>query len=156
VHSGKSTSVTPRELLEFVRTQRLAVEATVSTSGAPQAAMIGIGVSDRLELVFDTLGSTRKAANFRANARMAFVIGGFDPEDPRSVQYEGVADEPTGTELERVKSIYFAAYPDGPSRAAWPGITYVRVRPTWVRLSDFRSDPPVIVELDEATLRGPW
>jgi hypothetical protein len=134
----------------------LAVESTVAASGAPQAAMIGIGVSERLELVFDTLGSTRKAVNFRKDPRMAFVIGGFDPKDPRSVQYEGVADEPAGAELERVKSIYFAAYPDGPSRAAWPGITYVRVRPTWVRFSDYRTDPPIIAELDEAALRGPW
>jgi len=27
------------------------------------------------------------------------------------------------------------------------GITYVRVRPAWVRYSDFRIDPPGIVEL---------
>jgi hypothetical protein len=148
--------VSPREVFEFVRLQRLAVEATVSSTGAPQAAMIGIGVSERLELVFDTLGSTRKAVNFRRDPRMAFVIGGFDPKDPRSVQFEGIADEPTGAELERVKAIYFAAYPDGPTRASWPGITYVRVRPTWLRFSDYRSDPPLIVELDEATLSGSW
>jgi hypothetical protein len=30
---------------------------------------------------------------------------------------------------------------------AWPGITHVRVRPTWVRVSDFTRDPPNIVEL---------
>jgi hypothetical protein len=148
--------VTPREILAFVRTQRLAVEATVAATGAPQAAMIGIGVSERLELVFDTVGSTRKAVNFRRDARMAFVIGGFDPKDPRTVQYEGVADEPNGAELERVKAIYFEAYPDGPTRASWPGITYVRVRPTWLRYSDYRTDPPSIVELDETTLRAPW
>lgn len=148
--------MTPREVLDFLRTQRVGVEATVSTNGAPQAAMIGIGVSERLELVFDTLGSTRKAANFRANPRVAFVVGGFDPKDPRTVQYEGVADEPTGAELERVKAIYFEAYPDGPTRASWPGVTYVRVRPTWLRYSDFRTEPPVVVELDETTLRGAW
>lgn len=148
--------MTPRDVLGFVRSQRLAVAATVAGSGAPQAAMIGIGVSDRLELVFDTLGSTRKAQNLRRDPRMAFVIGGFDPKDPRSVQYEGVADEPAGAELERVKAIYFAAYPDGPTRASWPGITYVRVRPTWLRFSDYRTDPPVVVELDEPTLSGAW
>jgi hypothetical protein len=148
--------VTAQDVLDFIRGERLAVEATMAASGAPQAAMVGIGVSERLELVFDTLGSTRKAVNFRQNPRMAFVIGGFDPKDPRSVQFEGIADEPTGAELARVKAIYFAAYPDGPTRASWPGITYVRVRPTWLRFSDYRSDPPIIVEFDEATLRGSW
>jgi hypothetical protein len=151
---SRRETMTPREILDFVRAQRLAVEATVAASGAPQAAMIGIGVSERLELVFDTLGSTRKAVNFRSNPRMALVIGGFDPKDPRTVQYEGIADEPSGAELERVKALYFEAYPDGPSRASWPGITYVRVRPTWLRYSDYRTDPPIIVELDEAALRG--
>jgi hypothetical protein len=42
------------------------------------------------------------------------------------------------------------AYPDGRDRLIWPGITHVRVHPLWLRLSDFNSDPPRIVEL-----RGP-
>jgi hypothetical protein len=29
-----------------------------------------------------------------------------------------------------VKRIYFDAWPDGVGRQAWPGITYVRIRPT--------------------------
>ena len=30
------------------------------------------------------------------------------------------------------------AFPDGPQRELWPGISYVRVRLTWARYSDFR------------------
>jgi hypothetical protein len=37
----------------------------VAAGGAPQAAVVGIVVSDALELFFDTLGSTRKMANLR-------------------------------------------------------------------------------------------
>ena len=44
------------------------------------------------------------------------------------------------------------AFPDGPERLAWPGITYLRVRPTWIRYSDFRPASARIVELDPATL----
>jgi hypothetical protein len=104
-------------------------------------------VTNAFELVFDTLATTRKAANLRRNQRMAFVIGGLDAGDERTVQYEGVADEPTGAELERLKSIYYSAFPDGPNRASWPGLIYVRVRPTWIRYSDYNVDPPEIVEL---------
>jgi hypothetical protein len=125
------------------------VQASVSEGGG-QAAVVGYGVSDELEVVFDTLGTTRKMANLRRDPRIALVVG-WDEE--QTVQIDGVADEPTGTELERLKKVYFAAYPDGPERQMWKGITYVRVRPTWVRYSDFRPGGG-IVELSETELRG--
>jgi pyridoxine/pyridoxamine 5'-phosphate oxidase len=141
--------VTRDELLAFLRRHRLAVVATVSASGGPQAAVVGIAVTDALELVFDTLGSTRKAANLRGGGRIALVIG-WDEE--QTVQLEGVADEPTGTELAVLQRRYFEQFPDGPSRLAWAGITYFRVRPTWIRYSDFRGPEPRIVELGAAEL----
>jgi pyridoxine/pyridoxamine 5'-phosphate oxidase len=138
--------VSEHELLSFLRSYRWAVEATASKEQAPQAAIIGFAVTERLELVFDTLASSRKATNLRANPRVALVIGGWNDSDPRTVQYEGVADFPTGAELERVKQTYFGAFPDGTTRISWPGITYARVKPAWVRGSDFRSEPPIITE----------
>ena len=134
------------DLLAFTRSHRWAIEATASTTLAPQAAIIGIAVTDRFELVFDTLATSRKAANLRANPLIALVIGGWNADDARTVQYEGIADFPSGEELERLKQVYFSAFPDGPTRLSWPGITYVRVKPAWVRYSDFRSEPPVITE----------
>jgi len=88
----------------------------------------------------------------RRNPQLAFVIGGWVNGDERTVQYEGVADEPRTDELARIKAAYFAMWPDGPSREVWPGIVYVRVRPTWIRYSDFNQDPPVIVEFDQQQL----
>lgn len=138
-----------RSLVEFMRAQKWAVEASVSGGGAPQAAVIGVAVTDALELVFDTLGTTRKATNLRADSRIALVIGW---DDGKTVQYEGVADEPAGDELQRVKAAYFARFPDGVERERWDGIAYFRVRPTWLRFSDFTTEPPTIVEIDPATL----
>jgi len=138
--------MSPTELLEFMRTHRLAVEASCAPGGAAQAALVGIAVTDAFEIVFDTLDTTRKARNLRASARAAFVLGGSMAGDQRTVQFEGIADEPRGAMLERVKTAYFAAWPDGPSRASWPGITYFRVRPTWIRYSDFNVAPPQIIE----------
>jgi uncharacterized protein YhbP (UPF0306 family) len=133
------------ELIEFLRAQKWAVEASVSEANAPQAAVIGVAVTDALELVFDTLDDTRKAKNLRVNPRIAFVIGW---DDGKTVQYEGIADEPTGDELARVKKVYFAKFPDGVERERWTGITYFRTRPTWLRFSDFTTDPPKIIEID--------
>jgi general stress protein 26 len=135
-----------QKLLEFLRRHRLAVEASVSATDSPQAAVVGIAVTDRLEIVFDTVDSTRKARNLRRNPKLAFVIGGLTAGDERTVQYEGIADEPSGAELERLKAIYYGVYPDGPSRLSWPGLIYVRVRPTWIRYTDYTVDPTEIVE----------
>jgi general stress protein 26 len=140
------------ELVGFLRRYKLAVQASVAPGGAPQAAVVGFAVSDALELVFDTVEATRKFRNLRADPRIALVIGW---DDAITAQLEGVADFPTGDELERLRECYFVAYPDGRERLAWPGITHVRVRPTWVRYSDFTSDPPHIVELTGEDLGAP-
>ncbi|MGH9256296.1 MAG: pyridoxamine 5'-phosphate oxidase family protein [Vicinamibacterales bacterium] len=68
-------------LLTFLRGHRLAVQASVSPAGAPQAAVVGYGVSHRLEIVFDTVDSTRKAQNLRRNNRIAVTIGGLTAGD---------------------------------------------------------------------------
>jgi hypothetical protein len=138
--------ITTGDVLAFLRTHRFAVEASRGVGDAVQAAIVGIAVTDSLEIVFDTLATTRKARNLRASPRAAFVIGGWAAGDERTVQYEGIADEPTGTELDRVKTAYFAAWPDGLARASWPGLIYIRVRPTWMRYSDFNQNPPLIAE----------
>ena len=117
----------PSDLLSFLRRHRLAVQASVSAASAPQAAVVGYAVTDRFELVFDTLDSSRKAQNLRRDNRIALVIGGLMDGEERTVQYEGVADEPSGEELERLKKVYYSAWPDGPSRLSWPGL-YLRPR----------------------------
>jgi general stress protein 26 len=138
--------MTRAELVQFMRTHRWAVQTSVAPSGAPQAALVGFVVTEELELFFDTLDVTRKLQNLRRNPKIAFVVGGWNDGDERTVQYEGVADEPRGAELDRLKKLYFARFPDGPQRQDWPGLVYVRARPTWIRYSDFNRNPPEILE----------
>ena len=136
------------ELLGFLRSHKYAVAATVSPAASPQAAVIGFSVTDQLEIVFDTVESTRKARNLRTNPAISLVIGGMEPGGERTVQVDGTADLPAGDELARLKESYYRVFPDGAQRAtSWPGLTYIRVRPTWLRYSDFSTPSPVIVEL---------
>ena len=140
--------MTRAQLIEFMREQRYAVQASVTGAGAPQAAVVGIVVTDELELFFDTLSTTRKCANLRRDPRVAFVIGW----DDRTVQYEGIADEPTGAELAGLKALYLDRFPDGREREVLPDITYIRTRPNWLRYSDFRAAPPLVLEWTAGTL----
>jgi general stress protein 26 len=133
--------MTRADLLTFLRCHRLCVQASASPSSAPQAAVVGFAVSDELEIVFDTIGTTRKMTHLRSNPRIALVIGW---DDEQTAQIEGIADEPAGADLARIKNVYFSAWPDGVDRQSWKDITYVRVRPTWARYSDFRPGGKII------------
>jgi hypothetical protein len=144
--------MTRSDLLTFLRAHRYAVQASVSPLARPQAAVVGIAVSHAFELVFDTVGTSRKGINLSANPAIAFVIGGTADGDERTVQYEGVADVPSGEALEAARALYFARFPDGRDRLSWPGLIHVRVTPTWIRYSDFNANPPQIRELDAAAL----
>lgn len=139
-------------LLTFMRQELYAVQASVSALGAPQAAIVGVIVSDKFEVFFDTLATSRKTVNLRQNAAAALVIGPAASGSERTVQLEGPADEPTGADLDRLLELYFARFPDGRERQKWPGITYWRVSPTWLRYSDYSVDPPEIVEFKASDL----
>ena len=120
-----------------------------SSSGLERA---GIIVSDRVEVFFDTLAHSRKAVNLRHNPAIALAVGSNADGAERSVQLEGIADEPRGADLDRLLALYFATFPDGRERQTWPAITYFRVTPTWLRYSNYAAEPPLIVELSAADL----
>jgi pyridoxine/pyridoxamine 5'-phosphate oxidase len=135
--------MTPASFLTFLRKHRFAVLSTMR-DGAPQAALVGIAVTDELGIVFDTVTTSRKYANLIADPRAALVVGWDCGE---TVQVEGVADLPSGAELAICKEAYFAVWPDGRERERWPDIAYARVRPRWLRFSDYGNAPPRIEEL---------
>src|SRR5215469_6242943 len=131
------------ELLEFFRRHRLAVVSTISSDGAPEAAVVGIAATPELEIIFDTVKTSRKYRNLMANPAAAVTVWSGE----KTTQYEGVAFEPDGAELDRYREIYFATFPDGRDRLSWAGITHLVIRPKWVRYSDFDARPPRIEEL---------
>lgn len=130
----------------FMAQHRYGVLSSIGLDGSPQSALVGIAVTPELEVVFDTVRSSRKYPNLIARTFCSFVVGGWDSE--RTVQFEGIAVEPIGAELGRYQQAYFAVWPDGPSRLSWPGLTHFAVRPRWLRYSDFEQRPPQIVELN--------
>lgn len=118
----------------FIRARKLAVISSIGPRGEPQSALVGIAVSPQLEIIFDTVQSSRKYPNLKADPRIAAVIGW---EGEQTVQYEGLAIEPADEELARAKEIYFETWPSGVDRQQWPGIAYFLIQPQWLRYSDY-------------------
>jgi len=135
-----------RELIyEFINQQKLGVVSTINPENKPEAAVVGIAISENLEIIFDTVKTSRKYQNLMHNANVALVIG-WDKET--TVQYEGIAEilgDDSGAE--GLREIYYEVYPDGRERAkTWPGLAHIKVTPNWIRYSDF-NEPPLIEEL---------
>jgi general stress protein 26 len=124
------------DLYRFLHEHKLGVLSTRTPNGSPQSALVGISVSPQLQIVFDTLTTTRKYTNLTADPRISFVIGW---EREVTVQYEGIATEPKGEALRQAQEIYFQTWPDGVQRKSWPAITWFLVNPRWIRYSDFDS-----------------
>jgi hypothetical protein len=127
----------------FMTQHRYGVVSSMSRSGAPQSALVGIATTPDLEIIFDTVKTSRKYPNLIERSSCSFVVGWSGEE---TVQFEGIAEEPRGPELKRCQEVYFAAWPDGPERMKWPGIAYFVVRPRWIRYSDYDQSPPLIEE----------
>jgi pyridoxine/pyridoxamine 5'-phosphate oxidase len=132
------------EIHSFMTRYRYGVVSSIARDGTPQSALVGIATTPELEIIFDTVKSSRKYPNLVERPSCSFVVG-WDGE--QTVQFEGDAFELAGEELKRYQEVYFAAWPDGPARMSWPGITYFVVRPRWIRYSDFDRTPPFIEEI---------
>ena len=126
------------ELLTYLQGQRLGVLGTISRDNEPQAALVGYAATSDLEILFDTVRTSRKYGNMIANPRVSFTVGNtVGKGDERTAQYEGIAEELAGESLARFQPVYFATWPDGVDRIRWPGITWFVIRPRWIRYSDF-------------------
>lgn len=117
--------------------------STLAADGRPQAAVVEFAHTPELEIILDTYNTSRKYANLQRDPRAALVIGW---DDRVTVQYEGLAEEPTGAELERCKDIYFAKNPRAKNWEHEPTIAYLKITPTWIRYSDLTTRPWDITE----------
>ncbi|HEY6412691.1 MAG TPA: pyridoxamine 5'-phosphate oxidase family protein [Edaphobacter sp.] len=131
-------------IYKFMKRYRYGVVSSIAANGVAQSALVGIAITPGLEIVFDTLNSSRKYKNLVQRPSCSFVVGW---SGEKTVQYEGIAAEPKGAELERFQEVYFAVWPEGLAHLSWPGIAYLVARPTWVRYSDYDQNPPLIEEI---------
>ena len=124
-------------LYKFISKNKYAVLSTVTKDNLPEAALVGIAVTTDLQIIFDTVSTSRKYQNLIANPSIAFVIG-WDNE--QTIQYEGIAKTPSAQKLDKLLEFYFKVFPDGKERKEnWKDIVYFCVEPRWMRYSDFNN-----------------
>lgn len=130
-------------ILRLLKKTKLAVISTIGDL-APESAVLEFGETEDLELIFDTLNSSRKYKNLKRNKHVSFVIGW---DENITVQFEGHAKELSDSELKEAKEIYFAKNPEAKRWEAREGITYFSVSPKWIRYSDLNKTPWDVEEL---------
>jgi general stress protein 26 len=131
------------EVLAYMRQARYAVIATIGADGRPQAALMGIATTNDLEIVFDTLTTSRKHANLTRDNRIAVTFSG---PDEQTLQVEGIAVPVSvaGSADYEFREAYYAVWPAGRERTSTPELTYWRVKPRWARYSDYARGPLVV------------
>jgi len=117
-----ATSVTKTDLYEFMDRQKLGVLGTISPEGVPQSSLVGIAVTPALEIIFDTVKSSRKYGNLIANPLCSFAMGW---SGETTVQYQGDAREPSGAELARGASNLDPLQRFRSESAADPGVQFL-------------------------------
>ncbi len=128
--------MTKSDLYEILAGYRLGVLGTIGPDGRPQSALVGIAVTPRLDIIFDTVDSSRKYANLMARPACSFVVGGWNT-GKRTIQFEGDAEVVTEPDLDGFREAYFKTWPDGAERMSWSGIVHFAVRPRWIRYTEY-------------------
>ena len=122
------------EFIAFVRERRLGVVATVGPQGTPQAAVVAVLATDLGEVLFGTERGSRKFTNIQQRPDVALAIGWDD--DEITVQCEGIADEPSGADMDRCLKCYLETFPREQRLVENGELALVRVRMSWIRYDD--------------------
>ena len=110
--------ITDQFIYDYIKRNKLAVVATVSSDSQSESALVGIAVTTDLKIIFDTSSKSRKYKNIVENQSVSLVIGW---ENETTIQYEGK------------------------DREKWNDISYICIEPKWIRYSDF-NEPMKIEE----------
>jgi general stress protein 26 len=131
----------------FLKSQPMATVSTIArNSNIPESALIAFAQTDKLEIIFESFVNARKWKNLQSNPHVSLVIG-WDTQVHITVQYEGVA-KPI-PEAERSVYINMFLAKKTPCTEKFlndPRVRLFKVRPTWMRYSDYTNTKPLILE----------
>lgn len=117
-------------MLSFMAEHELCVISTVSSTHAPESAIVGFSHDEDLNLYIGTSNKSRKYANLTQNPRAAIVIGNWKAE----IQYEGNSEIIVDTEyMKLVEQKHINKLPGTAEYRKNQNQVYVKISPTWIR-----------------------
>lgn len=128
---------------EVIKTNDLCVLSTVNSDGRSQSAVMAYTPWKENILLMNTEATTKKLKNIQTNPYVSVTIGGLKG-DP-ALQLEGTASILAGTDEVVAKKYMLSVNPKLADYFSPTG-KFVAITYTWVRFSDFSSNPPQILE----------
>lgn len=131
-----------KRVLTFLMEHDLAVFATSSLNGQPEAATMGYIVDSDFSFSFLTKDNSRKVGNILSNPLVAIVVG--TTSDKNTIQIEGQARilhsgekeyENLMIQIAGMKSLYYSPL----LRSADPNFVVIAVKTTWLRWLDLNT-----------------
>jgi uncharacterized pyridoxamine 5'-phosphate oxidase family protein len=139
--------ITPEERKQivsaFLHQQKFGVVSSV-WEGKPQSAVVVISVKNEIEVFFNTLITTRKYRNLKANPSTSLVVGW---DDGITVQLEGLAEEVPLEEFKEYQQIHLKKNPGSAEYAHLEGQCFFRIIPNWIHYRDIMQHPEFFFEL---------
>jgi general stress protein 26 len=141
-------SAEDQTILDFLKTQPMATISTIAPGSLqPESALVAFTQTNKLEIIFETFIDTRKWNNLQKNPHVSFVIG-WDTKHHVTLQYEGIAEAAANDKQTELYIQVFLAK-DTPCTEKFLRDYRVRlfkVKPTWIRYSDYTGKIPAIIE----------
>ncbi len=133
-------------LHSFMVGHRYGVVSSISGDGTPQSALVGIAISQDLEIIFDTVEVFPEISQSHSHGQIALLS--WDGLEKQTVQFEGLASEANGPDLKRCQEIYFSSLAGGASAFEMAGTSPILwCDPDGIRYSDYDQTPAVIEEV---------
>jgi pyridoxine/pyridoxamine 5'-phosphate oxidase len=132
---------------------KLCVFATASDVNQPWCAVMGYAAMDDFTIILSTHEGTRKWRNLMQNQKVALVFGwefkGFN------IQCEGVAEVIDGIKesYNECADFFFTQNPQA-AKFRSPTSIFIKIKPTWMRVTNFDHQPPSIWESDIKVQEG--
>jgi general stress protein 26 len=132
----------PKEILEYLKMQRVGVLAVEMLDGSPHAATVHFAHTEEpLVFWFETYREYRKAEPLfgRDKTRASFVVG-TNESDMKTFQLDGVAELIKPNEREIINSVYLSKFPEKMEKAEKdPKVVFFKFTPTWWRFTDWKT-----------------
>lgn len=140
-----------REILDYIKSQRVCVLAVEMLDGSPHASTVHFAnTEDPLVFFFETDRAYRKSeALFGRDKSRASLVVGADESNMKTLQVDGELRLIKESEEKLFQEVYFKKFPEKVAKVSTHKLVFFLLTPTWWRFTDWtKPGGKVIVNSD--------